>query len=170
MEQVTMPITAFVPEGFWISYARDSRTIEGIIYTPDASTFLRSFVESPLSVASISDYVYAEAGTRIRSEPWMNVRVGQHVAPPGGPHILTELDALVTAVKVDAPYETHAKFLHLHPFMDGNGRAARALLAWQAIRNPVWYRQLLALPVLQTIYYMGLDHADRLIDRGTFMT
>ncbi len=164
-----MPITTYVPDSFWVDYTNESRAIEGLSADPQSVDYLRAFVEGPLSVTAICDYVWAEANQKIRSEPWMNVRVGAHVAPPGGERVVQELENIVSAALSDSPYETHGKFLYLHPFMDGNGRAARAILAWQSLRNPVWSAQIKVLPVLQTLYYMALDHADAQIERGVFV-
>lgn len=168
MEQVKieMPIGAFIPDDFWNRYAAESRAIEGENPSEQSAVLLRAFVEGPLSVETLCDYVYGEAGAKIRSEGWMNVRVGSHVCPPGGPHIVTALEEMISGVMILDMYEFHTKFLHLHPFMDGNGRAARAILAWAVLRNLVWRTSLLKYPVLQAIYYMGLDFADRLIDTG----
>ncbi len=169
MEQVNLPLTTFILDSFWVRFASESRAIEGLTYTPDAAEYLKAFVEGPLSLTAICDYVWSEANQKIRSEPWMNVRVGAHVAPPGGERVVQELQNIVVDAQINSPFETHGRFLYLHPFMDGNGRAARAILAWQALRNPVWSAQIKDLPLLQALYYMGLDHADAQIERGTFL-
>lgn len=169
MEQVIYPITTFIPDSFWVRYSNENRDIEGLTADPDSVTYLRAFVEGPLSVTTLCDYVWSEANQKIRSEPWMNVRVASHVAPPGGERVVQELENIIASALVDSPYETHGKFLYLHPFLDGNGRSARAILAWQALRNPVWAEQIKAYSILKAIYFMALDHADAQIERGTFV-
>lgn len=165
-----MPITTYVPDSFWVDYTNESRAIEGLSADPQSVDYLRAFVEGPLSVTALCDYVWSEANQKIRSEPWMNVRVGAHVPPHGGEYVVQELQNILDAAMLNSPYETHCRFLFLHPFLDGNGRAARAILAWQSLRNPVWAEQIKTYPILKAVYFMGLDHADEQIKRGVFLT
>ncbi len=57
------------------------------------------------------------------------------------------------------PFELHNRFAHLHPFMDGNGRTARAIWARQMVNhwgynfNPGF---------LHTYYYQALNAADKI--------
>lgn len=76
--------------------------------------------------------VYAP-GHRLRDKQGMNVRVGNYIAPAGGPAIRTELAALIQRALRDrllTPWEAHVEYEKLHPFTDGNGRSGRALWLW----------------------------------------
>ena len=55
-----------------------------------------------------------------------------------------------------SPYDVHCEYEDLHPFMDGNGRTGRALLAWMMIRRKGW-ESTFALPFLHRWYYQSLD-------------
>ena len=62
----------------------------------------------------------------------MNVVVGNHRPPPGGPQIAIELSKLIQlAIDNDAtPFAIHRRYEKLHPFQNGNGRSGRILWAW----------------------------------------
>jgi hypothetical protein len=97
--------------------------------------------------------VYAP-GKPLRNKRGMNVRVGSHVAPQGDPRIAQDL---AEVLRIDDPWQCHVAFETLHPFMDGNGRAGRAVWAWKMIRSG---RDPFALPFLHRFYYQTLEHAD----------
>lgn len=87
----------------------------------------------------------------------MNVRIGNHRPPPGGPGIATELSKLIRqAIDNDAtPFDIHRRYETLHPFMDGNGRSGRILWAWQMIEHDI--APGLNLGFLHAFYYQTLD-------------
>jgi Fic family protein len=96
----------------------------------------------------------------------MDVQVGQHVAPPGGPGILQDLDALLFRVNhsdqheaAADPYQIHHEYETLHPFIDGNGRSGRALWAWQMVHDEKKNLgvQALGLGFLHLFYYPTLS-------------
>ena len=112
-----------------------------------------------IEVSDLQEFVAAVApGKPLRDRIGMNVRVGSHTPPRGGPDVaaaLRDLLAAVTASDVDA-YDTHIAYELLHPFMDGNGRSGRALWAWQMQRDGL---DPFALPFLHRFYYQTLDAA-----------
>ncbi len=75
-------------------FQTESNRIEGITETSDAEVAaLKHFVasESP-TIKSVSNYVaIIQPGAVLRTRKGLNVRVGEHVAPPGGGDIRSEL-------------------------------------------------------------------------------
>ncbi len=95
-------------------------------------------------------------GMPIRRHEGMDVRVGNHIAPEGGPSIVRQLQHILDKVNraSDGPWSVHVAFETLHLYMDGNGRTGRAIWAWQMRglgHDPF------ALPFLHRFYYQTLD-------------
>jgi hypothetical protein len=78
-----------------------------------------------------------QPGAELRLNPGMNVRVGNHTPPPGGPIIRARLEETLMEANGDHlhPCLIHMKYEDLHPFMDGNGRSGRILWAWQMLKH-----------------------------------
>lgn len=143
-----------------LNFVHESNRIEGIEREPtkaeiDAHAALLS--ERHLSLANIEAFVGVVAPDKpIRSTAGMNVRVGSHVAPPGGPSIATELRNLLTEINERrlTPYHAHCRYETLHPFMDGNGRSGRAIWLWMmGGRAPLGF--------LHHFYYQTLEACDQ---------
>lgn len=119
-------------------------------------------LESP-STRDLEVFVWticpAPAPHELRREPGMNVRVGNHIAPAGGPEIERALAKLLrqAAEWAHDPYKIHCRYETLHPFMDGNGRSGRALWAWQMLRQ--YGDRALSLGFLHRFYYQTLEHS-----------
>lgn len=119
-------------------FIRESNMIEGIYdVTPihvQAHEVLLS--EDVLTVQALQTFVsLVQPGAVLRDKVGLNVRVGPHIPPPGGPKILEELLSLVrwaSMCKEDRKiaYDVHQAYEHLHPFTDGNGRSGRAIWLW----------------------------------------
>lgn len=137
-----------------LKFIRESNQIEGIETTSLEDVIAHQAllnIESP-SAKDLADFVEVVAFAKMRNKPGLDVRVGDHVAPPGGPAIPHMLEALLKNPPA-LPFVLHVEYETLHPFMDGNGRSGRAL--W------LWYMRKLGQPIysssfLHTFYYQAL--------------
>lgn len=142
-------------------FVEESNRIEGILRPPTpgeleaTSNFLRL---DEVTVADLEMLVSAyQPGAKLRTRVGMDVRIGNHLPPRGGPDIKPALQKILDAVQEEAnPYATHLAYETLHPFMDGNGRSGRALWAWQMIDQRIWPE--LQLGFLHAFYYQALSH------------
>lgn len=148
-------------------FVEESNRIEGIHREPterelDAHGVLLAL--DNLTVSALEDFVRDVAEADLRRELGMNVYVGSHTPPAGGPGIRQELELLLADVNLSAntPYALHVRYEQLHPFMDGNGRSGRAVWLWQMYREQ---RDPCGLPFLHRFYYQALDAASKEIDR-----
>lgn len=127
-------------------FIRESNRIEGYYHEPTADEFAAHIHLQEcdrLTVEDIEKFVWyitcnkeGKHGARLRRLPGMNVMIGGHVPPPGGPHIEEELKKFLDDVNYArgmpmTSYEHHIRYETLHPFSDGNGRSGRAIWWWQ---------------------------------------
>lgn len=144
-----------------LDFIRESNRIEGIEREPTETEIAAhaAFLSlQTVRVVDVEGFVADVAARPMRKSPGMNVLVGRHMPPPGGPDIEDDLTALLIGVNCCdvTPYEAHIEYEKLHPFMDGNGRSGRVLWAWQ-MRNEGL--DPFSLPFLHRFYYQALDAA-----------
>lgn len=144
-------------ENWLIAFANESNRIEGMpSATKDEIAALETFVvlERP-QVSDLEAYVSAVAPRHVlRRLPTMNVRVGNHVAPRGGPEIEKQLAVYLIKLPRFTPHENHLWYETLHPFTDGNGRSGRALWLWQVrYEDGSLLARVKALGFLHSFYY-----------------
>lgn len=143
-------------------FVTESNRIESIIREPTSTEIEAHRVLLALDyipVEAVERFVYEITGKLLRDKPGMDVRVGAHMPPRGGPAIRAGLGELLDAMRdgPGSPYECHIRYETLHPFMDGNGRSGRALWAWQMQRDGL---DPFHLPFLHRFYYQSLDASE----------
>lgn len=117
-------------------FVRESNRIEGIHRAPTDEELVATQYFLDLDVLTISDVVKLvdvyQRGARPRFVQGLDVRVGGHVPPRGGPHVQSALQRILEAVNDGdfSAYEAHVAYETLHPFTDGNGRSGRAIWLW----------------------------------------
>lgn len=142
-------------------FVTESNAIEGIHRSPLEAEIEATKVligQEHLTVAAVVEFVRNTAGAELRSKPGMDVYVGNHVPPPGGPAIEPALAKLLEEIDDMAvsPFKAHVEYETLHPFMDGNGRSGRAI--WAAGMRQIGLNPF-SLPFLHRFYYQVLDES-----------
>ncbi len=145
-------------------FVTESNRIERIVRPPtkeevDATKRFVTMDSRPtLDLLCALANIYAPDKGFLRNQRGMDVRVGNHIAPRGGPQIYRELERLLATIEEVEPFNFHVAYETLHPFMDGNGRTGRALWAWQMWREN---QSLLDLGFLHAWYYQTLSAVRR---------
>lgn len=117
---------------------RESNMIEGIHREPtdaEIDQFHHFMTLDEIKIEDLVEFVSVyQPDARLRDQVGLNVRIGNHYPPAGGPNIRTYLADQLHIINTSTPCEyawlAHTRYENLHPFTDGNGRSGRMLWCW----------------------------------------
>ena len=141
-------------------FIRESNGIEGLHHDPtqdEIKAHVAFLVQRTITVTDLELFVFAvQPGAVLRRRKGLNVWVGNHRPPPGGPGIEPALSWLLEDVDRSCHYvyDIHCQYESLHPFTDGNGRSGRVLWLWM-----MGGIEAVPLGFLHSFYYQALSNS-----------
>lgn len=125
------------------TFVTESNRIEGITRKPTTAELAEHERFMALEVVTVEElerfvHVY-QPNARLRDQHGLDVRVGNHIPPRGGPEIRERLQALLECCENIGSHWAHLEYETIHPFTDGNGRSGRMLWAWQKRDYPLGF-------------------------------
>lgn len=97
----------------------------------------------------------------LRGNPGMNVRIGSHFPPKGGPGVVHAFERLLADINNMPAIVFYTAFQNLHPFMDGNGRIGRTLYLRLKLNIGADTSRLFAGHILEDFHYAMLRAYDQ---------
>lgn len=158
-----------------VRFVEESNMIEGILRPPtgdevDAHDALLR--QGYLTVDDLEGLVAVlQPDAVLRTQFGLDVRVADHVPPPGGYAVRGALTSLLfDASRLRRTcYEVGCEYQNLHPFTDGNGRSGRALWLWMMTRHTRRHPRgayRAGVSFLHEWYYQSLAHHDAVVARN----
>lgn len=141
-------------------FVAESNSIEGITRSPtdkELITYEKFMNLNFFSLADLQNLVsVVQPGAILRNKEGLDVRIGKHFPPSGGPLILKNLEELIIVARslTENPFTIHVMYEDLHPFTDGNGRSGRAIWAWMMVKQYGGF----PLGFLHHWYYQSLEN------------
>lgn len=142
-------------------FVAESNHIEGIDRGPTAeeiNAHVQFLSRHMLTIAAVQMLVaVVQPDAVLRDKSGLNVRVGSHHPPVGGPYIPVAFTEILHRAQMHRGmqqdiYRVHQDYEALHPFTDGNGRSGRALWLWM-----MGGAKMAPLGFLHSWYYQSLQ-------------